>query len=57
VDATVSYKITGRGGGEWTVTVKDGTITVTEEIVESPRVYIVAKDRDYHDVATVSSME
>jgi long-chain acyl-CoA synthetase len=52
VDATVSYKITGRGGGEWTVTVKDGTITVTEEIVESPRVYIVAKDRDYHDVAT-----
>jgi len=52
VDATVSYHITGKGGGEWTVTIKDSKITLTEEILKSPRVYIVARDRAYHDIVT-----
>ncbi len=52
VDATISYNITGKGGGEWTVTIKNGEMALTEEILKSSRVYIVARDADYHDIAT-----
>jgi long-chain acyl-CoA synthetase len=52
VDATLSYHITGKGGGVWTVTIEDGKMTLTREILKSPRVYIVAGDRNYHDIAT-----
>ncbi len=52
VEATISYNITGKGGGKWTVTIKDRKMTLSEEILKDPRVYIVAKDGDYHDIAT-----
>jgi putative sterol carrier protein len=52
VDASVSYQITGGGGGDWTVRIKDGSVALREEILASPTVYIVASDRNYHDVAT-----
>jgi long-chain acyl-CoA synthetase len=52
VDASVSYHITGGGGGEWTVTIRDGKVALTREVLASPTVYIVASDRNYHDVAT-----
>ncbi len=52
VDATVSYNITGKGGGKWTVTIRDGRMTVTEGILKNPRVYVVARDADYHDIVT-----
>ena len=52
VDASVSYHITGGGGGEWTVRIADGSVTLTEEVLATPTVYIVASDRSYHDVAT-----
>jgi len=52
VDASVSYDITGGGGGEWTVRIRDGELTLGREILASPTVYIVASDRTYCDVAT-----
>ncbi len=52
VEATVSYNITGKGGGKWTITIKDGKMELTEGILKSPRVYIVARDSDYHDIVT-----
>ena len=52
VDAAVCYNITGKGGGKWTVTIKDQKMTLTEGLVESRRVYMVARDKDYHDIAT-----
>jgi long-chain acyl-CoA synthetase len=52
VDATVSYEITGGGGGEWTVRIRDEEVSLMREILASPTVYIVASDRNYHDVAT-----
>jgi putative sterol carrier protein len=52
VDASVSYHITGKGGGQWTVAVRDGSMTLTEEVLQNPRVYIVARDKDYHDIVT-----
>jgi long-chain acyl-CoA synthetase len=52
VEATISYNITGKGGGKWTVTIQDGRMTLTEGILDNPRVYVVARDQHYHDVAT-----
>ena len=52
VEATVSYNITGKGGGKWTITIRDGKMTLEEGILENPRVYIVARDGDYHDIVT-----
>lgn len=52
VEATVSYNITGRGGGKWTVTIKDGKMILSEGILKNPRVYLVARDRDYHEIVT-----
>ena len=52
VDASVSYQITGGGGGEWTLTIRDGKVALTREVLASPRVCIVASDRNYYDVAT-----
>ncbi len=52
VEATVSYNITGKGGGKWTVTIKDRKMVLTNEILRDPRVYIVSKDKDYHDIST-----
>lgn len=52
VEATVSYRITGGGGGDWTVTIRDQRMTVTPGLAAEPRVYIVVSDRDYHDLAT-----
>jgi long-chain acyl-CoA synthetase len=51
VDATISYNITGKGGGKWTVKLKDGKMELTEGILKNPRVYIVARDSDYYDIA------
>jgi acyl-CoA synthetase (AMP-forming)/AMP-acid ligase II/putative sterol carrier protein len=52
VDASVSYNITGGGGGEWTIRIHDGKLALSREILASPTVYIVTSDRNYSDVAT-----
>jgi putative sterol carrier protein len=52
VNASVSYHITGGGGGQWTVRIEGGSVSLSEEILASPTVYIVASDRNYHDVVT-----
>ncbi|MBW2188234.1 MAG: long-chain-fatty-acid--CoA ligase [Deltaproteobacteria bacterium] len=55
VDAVISYHITGGGGGDWTVTIHDGQISLTEGLAENPRCYVVARDSDYYDV-TIGKM-
>jgi putative sterol carrier protein len=52
VEASVSYNITGKGGGKWTVHIKDQTMTLEEGVLKEPTVYVVARDRDYHDIMT-----
>jgi len=52
VHATVSYHITGKGGGQWTAHIDDGKFMLTEGILKSPTVFIVARDSDYHDIVT-----
>jgi len=51
-EAVVSYQITGAGGGEWTVTIAGARLTLAEGLADSPRVLVVARDRDYHDIMT-----
>ncbi len=52
VEGTVSYNITGKGGGKWTVTIKDQKCFLSEEILKEPTVYIVSKAFDYNDIVT-----
>ena len=51
-EASVSYNITGKGGGKWTIFIKDQKMTLEEGVLKKPTVYIVARDRDYHDIMT-----
>ncbi len=52
VDASISYHITGKGGGQWTISIKDDKMTLTQEILKDPTVHIVAGDAAYHDIVT-----
>ncbi|MCP4682607.1 MAG: AMP-binding protein, partial [Desulfobacterales bacterium] len=52
IEGTVSYNITGKGGGKWTIHIKDKKMTLTKEVLVTPTVYVVARDADYHDIAT-----
>ena len=52
VNATISYHITGKGGGQWTVFINDGEFKLSNSVLKDPTVYIVARDSDYHDIVT-----
>jgi uncharacterized OB-fold protein/putative sterol carrier protein len=47
LDITIGYDIGGEDGGQWTATIKDGKCTVTEEIVPSPSLTMIVKDKDW----------
>ncbi|MBU2552215.1 MAG: SCP2 sterol-binding domain-containing protein [Proteobacteria bacterium] len=44
--ASYGYRITGENGGEWTVTVKDGSVKVIEGL-HDPQVVTTASDQDF----------
>jgi putative sterol carrier protein len=47
VDATFLYEIEGEGGGTWTVTVKDGSITAEPGAIPAPTVTYKIKADNY----------
>ena len=47
LDITIGYDIGGEEGGQWTATIKDGTCTVTEELVPSPSLTMAVKAKDW----------
>lgn len=51
VDATYLFRLDGEGGGTWTLTVHDKTITATETEAASPSVTYHMKASDYVDLA------
>jgi putative sterol carrier protein len=51
VDATYLFQLEGDGGGAWTVTVKDNTISVSEGAIPNPNVTFNMKASDYLDMA------
>ena len=51
VNAVIQFQISGEGGGDWYMTVKDGTCTVTEGISDAADATLKMKDTDYVDLA------
>jgi putative sterol carrier protein len=50
VNAVIQYKLTGEGGGDFIITIKDGKCTVAEGIVENPNVTLTSDAKDFGDV-------
>ena len=46
-NAVVQFEISGAGGGNWYVTIKDKTCTVTEGVAESVDATVRVKAEDY----------
>jgi putative sterol carrier protein len=51
VDATYLFRLAGDGGGTWTVTVKDKTLSTTPAAVDNPSVTLEMNAKDYVDMA------
>ncbi|MBI5569420.1 MAG: SDR family NAD(P)-dependent oxidoreductase [Desulfomonile tiedjei] len=47
VDVVFQYRITGPGGGEWYVQIKDGACEVAQGVHEKPTTTIVMSDEDF----------
>ncbi len=47
LNATVQFSLTGEGGGEWNVTIADGSIEVDEGKVDSPKATIIMDADDF----------
>jgi NAD(P)-dependent dehydrogenase (short-subunit alcohol dehydrogenase family)/putative sterol carrier protein len=50
VDVVFQYAVTGPGGGQWSVTIKDGTCTVTPGAHEKPTTTLTISDADFLDL-------
>ena len=51
-NCTVQFHISGEGGGDWVVTIKDRRCTVTEGVTESANATLRMVASDYVDLAT-----
>ncbi len=52
VDVVFQYKISGPGGGDWSVTVKEGTCTVEKGVHPSPTTTIIMSEEDFLSLIT-----
>ena len=52
VDAVVNFRLTGAGGGDWVVTIRQQTCTVQQGIDPQPRLVFSAEAQDCLDVLT-----
>ncbi|MFC2015520.1 SCP2 sterol-binding domain-containing protein [Chloroflexota bacterium] len=52
VKAVIQFKLSGEGGGDWYLTVKDGTSTVTEGVSDAAQATIMMSASDYIALAT-----
>lgn len=51
-NAVIQFRISGKGGGDWYVTIKDKTCTVTEGIKEEANATVRMDGEDYVALAT-----
>ena len=58
-NAVIQFIISGEGGGNWYLTIKDKTCTVTEGVADSPKATLRIDAQDYLALATgkLSSMK
>lgn len=47
IEATIQFNITGENGGNWYLTIKDQTLTITEGVCENPKMTVTMKDTDF----------
>lgn len=52
VEAVIQFNLTGDQGGDWYVTIREGTCTVDEGTAESPKLTITADGKDMYDIFT-----
>jgi putative sterol carrier protein len=52
VEAVIQFNLTGDGGGEWYVTITDGTCTIDEGAAENPKLTINADGQDMLGIFT-----
>lgn len=52
VDAVVQFMLTGEGGGEHYMTIKDGKLDVQPGKAAAPKMTLTADAKDYADIAT-----
>jgi len=52
VDAVVQYNLTGEGGGEYYMTIKNGAMDVQPGKAPNPRMTLTADTKDYYEIAT-----
>src|SRR5712692_8120320 len=52
IDAVVQFNLTGDGGGEYTMSIKNGAVNVTPGKAASPKMTLTADAKDYADIAS-----
>lgn len=52
VDAVIQYHLTGEGGGDYIITIRDGKCTVAEGTAENPTMTLTADAEDFKGVLT-----
>ena len=52
VDAVIQFSLSGEGGGDWFITIKDQTLAVDEGKTENPKLTIEADAQDMADIFT-----
>jgi putative sterol carrier protein len=52
VEAVIQFRLSGEGGGEWYVVVKDGTCAVTEGVNDAAQATIMMSAADYVALAS-----
>jgi putative sterol carrier protein len=52
LDAVIQFRIKGDGGGDWILTLKDGTASITEGIAENPRLTLFTNAQDFKKIVT-----
>ena len=51
IDAVVQFVLTGEGGGEYFMTIKDGKVDVTPGMAPAPKMTLTADAKDYADIS------
>ena len=52
VNTVIQFKLSGEDGGDWYVTIKDGTCTVTEGVSDAAQATLMMDAADYAALAT-----
>jgi putative sterol carrier protein len=50
LDLVAQFRLSGDGGGDWYLTVKDGKATVTQGVTDKPRITVSAGAQDFKNI-------